>query len=95
MTTEHTDMKERLAEAHEKAVNWTEQMLDILEAADRRDYDEALVLSIASDLPPDVRSRLERALATQDDDLISQVASDYKERLGHAFCESCWTGDGS
>lgn len=85
-------LQEHLDEAYAKAMSWADGLIEIIKAADAGNYDEALALAIASELPPDVRARLEAALVTEDPALIRKVVEDYKGRLGNVFCESCWNG---
>jgi hypothetical protein len=58
--------------------------------ADEHDYEAAMILVKDSRLPEETKRRLVGALKTGEWDLIDSVFSDYKGRLGHAFCESCW-----
>jgi hypothetical protein len=90
---EARESREALQAAYQLAMNWTRSFLAIDEEASKGKYQEALHLIESATWPDDVAARLRRAIETEDGDLIEQVLRDYRSRLGHAFCESCWNGE--
>ena len=84
------ESREALRAAYQLSVDWTKSFLAIDEAASKGNHQEALALLQAATLPEDVSSILRRAIETEDDHIIEEVFREYKGRIGHAFCESCW-----
>jgi hypothetical protein len=87
---EIAEFREELRAAYQLSVDWTKSFLAIDEAASKGNHHEALALLQAATLPEDVSRILRRAIETEDDHIIEEVFREYKGRIGHAFCESCW-----
>ncbi len=90
-TEEDLALPQRREESYSQAVEWADDLLDIIEAIEDGDYTEALAQVMASELPKETRSRLEKALVTNDEVTIKILLDDYRGRLGQVFCEACWS----
>ena len=84
------ESREALRAAYQLPVGWTKSFLAIDEAVSKGNHQGALALLQAATLPEDVSRILRRAIETEDDHVIENVFREYKGRIGHAFCESCW-----
>ena len=79
-----------IQEAHDTAVAMTSSFLAAVRHAERRDYKKATKVIQASLIPGDAKAILLKALALEEWNAIDTVFSEYKMRLGNAFCERCW-----
>jgi hypothetical protein len=91
---EHIPMPE-LEEAREAAMKQVTIFQEAAAKVEERDFESALELIEDSEMPEETRTRLVGALETGEWDLIDSVFSDYKSRLGQAFCEERWGSDGT
>lgn len=90
MTQQPIEPAETVEEALDKAMNWTKQFTAIDELARQGHYTEATQVVEFSTLPIDTKERLNKALGTNEPNVIREVFRDYAGRLGSAFCEPCW-----
>ncbi len=80
-----------LQEALQETMDQVEIFRRAADKADERDFTEAIELLEESELPEEARGRLVQALETGEWELIDATFTEYKSRLGKAFCESCWS----
>ena len=78
----------------QEALDGAMKQVEIFQAAaakvDERDFEGARELIEESEIPEETRARLVSALESGEWNLVDSVFSDYKARLGNAFCEGCW-----
>ncbi len=87
---EASESRENLRAAFQLSMDWVRSFLIIDEKASKGEYGQALSIIKEATFPDDVSNRLKKVMETEDEHLIEQVLNEYKARIGHAFCESCW-----
>jgi hypothetical protein len=79
-----------IQEARDTAVAMTSSFQEAARHAERRDYRKATKVIQASLIPGKAKVILLKALSLEEWNAIDTVFSEYKMRLGNAFCERCW-----